>query len=47
LGLTYAEAAAVIDVPAGTVMSRISRARRAMIERLGETNVRPMKKRRG
>jgi len=47
LGLTYAEAAAVIDVPVGTVMSRVSRARRAMIERMGETNVRPMKKRRG
>lgn len=47
LGLTYAEAAAVIDVPVGTVMSRVSRARRAMIKRLGETNVRPMKKRRG
>lgn len=47
LGLTYAQAAAVIDVPVGTVMSRVSRARRAMIERMGETNVRPMKKRRG
>ena len=47
LGLTYAEAATVIDVPVGTVMSRVSRARRAMIERMGETNVRPMKKRRG
>ncbi len=47
LGLTYAEAAAVTDVPVGTVMSRVSRARRAMIERLGETNVRPLRKRRG
>ena len=47
LGLTYAEAAAVIDVPVGTVMSRVSRARRAMIERMGETNVRPLRKRRG
>jgi RNA polymerase sigma-70 factor (ECF subfamily) len=47
LGLTYAQAAAVIDVPVGTVMSRVSRARRAMIERMGETNVRPMRKRRG
>ncbi len=47
LGLTYAEAAGVIDVPVGTVMSRVSRARRAMIERMGETNVRPLRKRRG
>jgi RNA polymerase sigma-70 factor (ECF subfamily) len=47
LGLTYAEAATVIDVPLGTVMSRVSRARRAMIERMGETNIRPMKTRRG
>jgi RNA polymerase sigma-70 factor (ECF subfamily) len=47
LGLTYAQAATVIDVPLGTVMSRVSRARRAMIERMGETNIRPMKTRRG
>jgi RNA polymerase sigma-70 factor (ECF subfamily) len=47
LGLTYAQAAAVIDVPVGTVMSRVSRARRAMIERMGETNIRPLTKRRG
>ncbi len=47
LGLTYAQAAAVIDVPVGTVMSRVSRARRAMIERMGETNVRPLQRRRG
>jgi RNA polymerase sigma-70 factor (ECF subfamily) len=45
LGLTYGEAAAVIGIPVGTVMSRVSRARRAMIERMGETNVRPMRKR--
>lgn len=47
MGLTYAEAAAVTDVPLGTVMSRVSRARRAMIERMGETNVRPIKKSKG
>ena len=47
LGLTYAQAAAVIDVPVGTVMSRLSRVRRAMIERMGETNIRPLTKRRG
>lgn len=47
LGLTYAEAATVIDVPLGTVMSRVSRARRAMIERLGETNIHPLRIREG
>ena len=31
MGLTYAEAARVMDVPPGTVMSRISRARRALL----------------
>lgn len=47
LGLTYAQAANAIDVPVGTVMSRVSRARRAMIDQMGETNVRPLRKRRG
>jgi RNA polymerase sigma-70 factor (ECF subfamily) len=32
--LTYAEIARVLDVPIGTVMSRISRGRRALFERL-------------
>ena len=32
--LTYAEIAQVLDVPIGTVMSRISRGRRALFERL-------------
>ncbi len=36
LGLKYAECAAALDIPLGTVMSRVSRARGAMIARLGE-----------
>jgi len=32
MGMKYAEAAEVMNVPQGTVMSRISRARRALIE---------------
>ncbi len=33
-GLSYAEAAEMLDIPIGTVMSRISRARAALAERL-------------
>jgi RNA polymerase sigma-70 factor (ECF subfamily) len=32
MGMKYAEAAEVMNVPTGTVMSRISRARRTLIE---------------
>jgi RNA polymerase sigma-70 factor (ECF subfamily) len=38
-GLSYAEAAQVLDVPAGTVMSRISRARARLLALIEESNV--------
>ena len=37
LGLKYAEAATVIDVPVGTIMSRISRARKALLSIVDDT----------
>jgi RNA polymerase sigma-70 factor (ECF subfamily) len=35
-GFTYAEAAEVLEIPVGTVMSRLNRARTALRERLGD-----------
>lgn len=38
-GFSYAEAAGLLEVPVGTVMSRLSRARRALLGHLEENNV--------
>jgi RNA polymerase sigma-70 factor (ECF subfamily) len=40
-GLTYAEAAEVLDVPVGTVMSRLHRARSRIRERLDRVGFAP------
>ena len=43
-GLTYAEAAGLVGVPVGTIMSRIHRARRRMRDRLASAGLAPRSK---
>ncbi len=46
-GLSYAETAEVLDIAQGTVMSRLSRARKALFEIMSESNVTPLDRARG
>lgn len=41
-GFSYSEAAALLGVPQGTVMSRLARARLALLDRITEGNVYPL-----
>lgn len=45
MGMKYAEVSEVIDIPLGTVMSRVSRARRSLMELLAEGKVVELPKR--
>ncbi len=42
VGFSYAEAAVFLGVPVGTVMSRVSRARQALLMAIQENNVQPL-----
>ena len=43
-GFRYSEAAEILDVPVGTIMSRISRARGALLAAINASSVRPITK---
>ena len=46
-GFSYGEAAELLNVPVGTIMSRITRARSALLAAIEVGSVRPMKSRHG
>jgi RNA polymerase sigma-70 factor (ECF subfamily) len=46
-GFSYGEAAQLLEVPVGTIMSRVARARGALLASIEASSVRPMKSRHG
>ena len=46
-GFSYADVAAMLGIPAGTVMSRVARARGALLTAIDASAVRPLKSRHG